>query len=130
MDKKEKIMNVAGFDIIKVTEDEVFVRYFAQKNGKAVTDKLGSIDAVRSELELLEARKSSEWVSNAMPLVAASVVVPQSILLYPLGKLLLRIITWGRYPPKSGVPHNSDFVLMFPGLVLAAVFVVITVVYS
>lgn len=122
-------MNIAGFDIIQVTEDEIFVCYFAQKNGKAVTEKFGSIDAVRGELERLEAKKSSEWVSQALPHGAASIVHPQSILFYLLGKFLLRVFTVGKYP-KPGVPHNTDFVTIFPGLVLAAIFVAITVIYS
>ena len=122
-------MNIAGFDIIKVTEGDIFVRYFAQKDGKAVTEELGSIDAVRGELELLEARKSSEWVLGALPHGAASIAHPKSILLYLLGKLLLRVLTLGKYP-KSGVPHNAEFVTLFPGLVLAAIFVAITVIYS
>lgn len=129
MNTKKTVMNIAGFDIIKVTEDDIFVRYFAQNNGKAVTEELGSIDAVRGELELLEAKKSSEWVSEALPHGAASIVHPQSILLYPLGKLLLRVFTLGKYP-KSGVPHNTEFITIFPGLVLAAIFVAITVIYS
>lgn len=129
MYSKEKVMDISGFDIIKVTEDEIFVRYFAQKGEKAVTEELPSIDAVRGELELLEARKSSEWVSEVLPHGPSSLVHPQSIIMYTLGKLLLRLLTIGKYP-KQGQPHNVDFVTMFPGYVLFAVFAVITVVYS
>lgn len=129
MYSKEKVMDIAGFEIIKVTENESLVRYFAQKGGKAFTKELPSIDAVRGELELLEARKSSEWVSEVLPHGPASLVHPQSIIMYMLGKLLLRLLTIGKYP-KQGKPHNVDFVTMFPGYVLFAIFVVITVVYS
>ncbi len=129
MGAKEMVMEIAGFEIIEVTKDDMSIRYFAQSNGKAVTKELGSLDAVRCEIELLEAQKSSEWISDALPHGAASIVHPKSILLYVLGKFMLRIFTLGRYP-KSGVPHNADFVTMFPGVVLAAVFVVITVIYS
>ena len=129
MRPQEKVMNIAGFDVIKVTEDDIFVRYFARKDGKAVTPELGSVDAVRGELELLEAKKSSAWVGEMLPHGKASIVHPQSIVMYWLGKLLLRILTLGHYP-KRGTPHNVNFVTMFPPFLLMAAFVAITVIYS
>lgn len=45
---------------------------------------------------------------------------------YPLGKVLLRVFTLGRYPPED-TPHNALFVALVPWWVFGAV---LTVVYG
>lgn len=129
MYEKEKIMNVGGFDIIRITEDNTFVRYFAQRDGRAITRELATADAVkavvkelvapdapRSGRELPEAGKSSALPRDPHPL---------SIRMYGLGKSLLRLFTLGAYP-KPGRPHSVGFVTLFPACLLAAACVAIT----
>ena len=45
---------------------------------------------------------------------------------YPLGKLVLRIITFGTYPPEHA-KHNYLFVMLFPWVLFV---IVITAFYS
>ncbi len=47
-------------------------------------------------------------------------------LAYPLGKVALRILTVGRYPPEEA-PHNAMFVAFSPWWIFG---IVITLVYS
>lgn len=122
-------MDIAGFDIVEAVETGGATCYFARKDGKAVTREFATIDAVRDALECMEAKGSSAWLAEALPHGAASIVHPQSIFLYALGKLLLRLLTWGRYP-RAGKPHNVNFVTTFPGYVLMAAFIAVTVIYS
>lgn len=75
MNTKETVMNIAGFDIIKVTKDDIFVRYFAQKNGKAVTEELGSPTVVATRETGIE--NGTPWhMRTRMPV--RDVVVLQS----------------------------------------------------
>jgi hypothetical protein len=46
---------------------------------------------------------------------------------YPLGWLMLKIVTFGRYPPPSPQQHNRDLVAGFPLVVIA---VGVTLAYS
>jgi hypothetical protein len=43
---------------------------------------------------------------------------------YPLGKILLRVLTLGRYPPEHR-PHNFLFVMLFPWVLFCVLAVVI-----
>ena len=122
-------MEIAGFDVFEVTQEGMPVQYFAEQDGAPVTPRLASVDAVRGELELREARASSAWIADALPDGAASIAHPEGIVMYALGKLMLRTLTLGRYPRK-GQPHSKRFVSSFPVLVLVGLFVLLTVVYS
>lgn len=46
---------------------------------------------------------------------------------YGLGWSLLRLVTFGRYPPRSSVPHNREFVALVP---IVTLFIALTLVYS
>ena len=43
---------------------------------------------------------------------------------YPLGKVMLRILTLGRYPPENS-KHNSVFVSLFPWFAIIIGFLIL-----
>lgn len=47
------------------------------------------------------------------------------IIFYFIGKVVLRIITFGKYPPPPEQNHSAEFVQIFGFLVLAAAFAVL-----
>lgn len=49
------------------------------------------------------------------------------LIFYWPGWLILRVVTFGRYPPAQSVPHNREFVA---GVPLAVLPVVITLIYT
>ena len=43
------------------------------------------------------------------------------------GWLILRTVTWGRYPPSQSVPHNREFVAV---VAIATILAAVTISYS
>lgn len=124
----EFVMEIGQYELIKITTDSGVTRFFAQTDGLAVTKEYPSIDGVRTDIELMDARKSIEWVSEWTPSKGTAIAAPSSILMYAVGKIFLLLITFGKYPPKG--KHNTFFVSSFPGLLLGLAFLIITLVYS
>jgi len=126
--KTEFVMEIGQYELIKTITDSGATRFFAQKDGLPVTKEYPSIDGVRTDTELRDARKSIEWVSEWTPSKGTAIAAPSSILMYAVGKILLLLITFGKYPPKR--KHNTFFVSSFPGLLLGFAFLIITLAYS
>ncbi|MCE1243962.1 hypothetical protein [Oryzomicrobium sp.] len=116
-----------GFQIVEIADQGFGARrFFGQKDGVSITKGYISADAVRTELEMQYARQSvssEKWVA-APELVA---LAPGALVTYPLGRVLLLVLTLGRYPKEK---HNKVFVAFFPGIFLLVFFALLAVVYS
>ncbi|MDP5241106.1 hypothetical protein Q9Q94_16310 [Uliginosibacterium sp. 31-16] len=115
------------FQIVEVSDPALGARrFFGQLDGEVITKGYPSEDAVRTELEMratARSLKNNQW----LPGPGLLAIAPGALLTYPLGRLLLLAITFGRYPKEK---HNKTFVAFFPGIVLLLVFAVISIIYS